>query len=290
MNGSIFLVFGVLVLSLFSVPLSISADANYQENQIPIKPKIGEIRTLPLVKPDISFDRASYEPDQTVTVTVNDRYANKDPNAVDKISTVTVTGAATGQSSSFVISETGVNTGIFDRELGVAKFWAPNPPDTIKATYTYNHGDTNSGTVSVTAKVVAPAPTDTDRDGVPDEKDNCPKEAGPANNKGCPVKIERIPTPVPVPPRPVPVEPKDSDGDGVPDNEDACPREYGPANNRGCPAKEPVPAPTRDDTPPFLIVPSDIVTDATTTQGVKVAYIVTAIDDVDGELKPTCSK
>jgi outer membrane protein OmpA-like peptidoglycan-associated protein len=56
---------------------------------------------------------------------------------------------------------------------------------------------------------------DTDGDGVMDKNDECPNEAGPIENKGCPVK--------------------DQDGDGVPDAEDKCPGVAGVAENYGCP-------------------------------------------------------
>jgi hypothetical protein len=64
----------------------------------------------------------------------------------------------------------------------------------------------------------APAPPDTDGDGVPDASDNCPEVAGPASNNGCPVTT-----------------PTDSDGDGTPDASDECPAVAGPASNAGCP-------------------------------------------------------
>lgn len=63
-------------------------------------------------------------------------------------------------------------------------------------------------------------PEDSDRDGIPDTEDQCPEEAGPADNDGCPV-----------------VE-VDSDGDGIPDEEDNCPNEAGPVDNNGCPETE----------------------------------------------------
>lgn len=61
---------------------------------------------------------------------------------------------------------------------------------------------------------------DADGDGVPNMKDLCPREAGPAELDGCP----------------------DVDLDLIPDREDRCPREPGPAENDGCPVSvdEPV--------------------------------------------------
>ena len=54
---------------------------------------------------------------------------------------------------------------------------------------------------------------DADGDGVKDDVDECPTEAGPAETNGCP----------------------DSDGDGVADKDDECPNEAGVANLNGCP-------------------------------------------------------
>lgn len=54
---------------------------------------------------------------------------------------------------------------------------------------------------------------DTDRDGLRDDEDECPKRAGPVDSGGCP----------------------DTDGDGLTDNKDRCPAEPGPKVTRGCP-------------------------------------------------------
>ncbi|WP_074937225.1 OmpA family protein [Pontibacter akesuensis] len=56
-------------------------------------------------------------------------------------------------------------------------------------------------------------PLDGDADGVPDYQDECPTEAGVANLNGCP----------------------DRDGDGVADKNDQCPDEAGTAATNGCP-------------------------------------------------------
>jgi outer membrane protein OmpA-like peptidoglycan-associated protein len=65
-----------------------------------------------------------------------------------------------------------------------------------------------------------PPDDDWDKDGVPNIKDLCPYDAGPAELDGCP----------------------DVDMDLIPDREDRCPREPGPAENDGCPVSvdEPV--------------------------------------------------
>lgn len=71
---------------------------------------------------------------------------------------------------------------------------------------------------------------DTDGDGLDDSVDNCPRQAGPRSNLGCPIRVDDS---TPEPTR----NPNDSDGDGTPDNTDACPNEGGPAYspNNGCP-------------------------------------------------------
>ena len=71
---------------------------------------------------------------------------------------------------------------------------------------TDEYGEKN-GAASADVRRGAP-PADSDGDGVPDASDQCPGEAGPASNNGCPIE-----------------EPTDSDGDGVPDASDACPGE-----------------------------------------------------------------
>ena len=62
---------------------------------------------------------------------------------------------------------------------------------------------------------------DSDGDGVEDDADKCPREAGPARNGGCPLTQAE--------------KDSDADGDGVPDRIDACPDKPGIASNAGCP-------------------------------------------------------
>jgi outer membrane protein OmpA-like peptidoglycan-associated protein len=59
---------------------------------------------------------------------------------------------------------------------------------------------------------------DSDNDGIPDDKDKCPKEAGPKENNGCPDK--------------------DTDGDGIVDRKDKCPDKAGPPERDGCPEED----------------------------------------------------
>lgn len=57
---------------------------------------------------------------------------------------------------------------------------------------------------------------DRDGDGITDGDDNCPDVAGLRELNGCP----------------------DADGDGIPDQDDQCPTEYGPVSNNGCPLRD----------------------------------------------------
>ncbi|MBN1220734.1 MAG: FHA domain-containing protein [Anaerolineae bacterium] len=59
---------------------------------------------------------------------------------------------------------------------------------------------------------------DSDGDGIPNEADTCPDEAGLSEAGGCPVPGEQ-----------------DQDGDGVLDEADACPEEVGSSLTEGCP-------------------------------------------------------
>jgi outer membrane protein OmpA-like peptidoglycan-associated protein len=59
---------------------------------------------------------------------------------------------------------------------------------------------------------------DSDNDGIPDDQDKCPTQAGPKENNGCPDK--------------------DTDGDGVVDRKDKCPDKAGPAEREGCPEED----------------------------------------------------
>jgi hypothetical protein len=83
---------------------------------------------------------------------------------------------------------------------------------------------TNTATFTVTtlAIIVQPPgqPADSDGDGLPDTRDNCPTVAGSLENGGCPLSA---------PPA------ADADGDGLPDSADVCPNETGVPENNGCP-------------------------------------------------------
>lgn len=81
--------------------------------------------------------------------------------------------------------------------------------------------ETPTPTPTPTAAPATPTPTpdvskiDSDGDGTPDLRDDCPADPGPVTNGGCPVR--------------------DSDGDGVPDGTDACPGTPGTITYKGCP-------------------------------------------------------
>ena len=57
---------------------------------------------------------------------------------------------------------------------------------------------------------------DSDYDGLLDNNDKCPYQAGPIQNQGCPYQ--------------------DTDKDGLLDSDDACPNTPGPLDNKGCPS------------------------------------------------------
>ncbi|MDT8442307.1 MAG: OmpA family protein [Desulfuromonadales bacterium] len=67
----------------------------------------------------------------------------------------------------------------------------------------------------------APAPLDSDGDGIPDSRDKCPDTplGTPVDAVGCP-PVEKAPAPTPAP---LPVVDGDDDGDGVPNSRDKCP-------------------------------------------------------------------
>jgi OOP family OmpA-OmpF porin len=81
---------------------------------------------------------------------------------------------------------------------------------------------------------------DSDNDGIQDSKDDCPNTAGLAEFNGCPDadgdgvvdKDDKCPT---VAGLKALMGCPDADGDGVADGDDTCPNESGPAANSGCP-------------------------------------------------------
>lgn len=84
---------------------------------------------------------------------------------------------------------------------------------------------------------------DSDKDGIPDKKDECPFEPGPKELNGCPDRdgdkiIDRLDE---CPDQPGLADFKgcpDRDGDGVPDKDDECPDEAGIKDLKGCPDRD----------------------------------------------------
>ena len=80
----------------------------------------------------------------------------------------------------------------------------------------YHHGFQKNGTdyfQHSAGIVIKFGAKDTDKDGIPDNKDACPEVAGLKEFNGCP----------------------DTDGDGIADKDDACPEVAGPKEFNGCP-------------------------------------------------------
>lgn len=98
--------------------------------------------------------------------------------------------------------------------------------------------------------VVKKAPSDRDKDGVPDKNDACPDVPGPEVYLGCPDRdgdgiadrVDRCPM-VPedfdgVQDHDGCPEEEDSDKDGLNDPQDRCPQVVGPIENQGCPYED----------------------------------------------------
>jgi hypothetical protein len=142
----------------------------------------------------------------------------------------------------------------------------------IGASITYHFGEANAATTSGQKKrgKIKVTLIDTDRDGISDESDECPKEPQGKHPDqfriGCPetdsdedgIPDTEDPCPT-LPPGEIPDPNRvgcpinDEDGDGVPDSEDACPGKKGvgssdPVHN-GCPAKK-QPKAEPDEAPP----------------------------------------
>jgi outer membrane protein OmpA-like peptidoglycan-associated protein len=98
---------------------------------------------------------------------------------------------------------------------------------------------------------------DHDGDGIPDEEDRCPSQAGPRTTRGCPDRDRDlvIDSQDKCPDEPgkreldgcPEKEEKDSDGDGVLDSEDKCPDEAGKPELAGCPDRDNDGVPDRED-------------------------------------------
>jgi outer membrane protein OmpA-like peptidoglycan-associated protein len=125
------------------------------------------------------------------------------------------------------------NTGMIDAGLGLEWFLSKVVGCDVSAHYQFllnqkldmaGYGDVQTGNVEARVGInfYFGGNWDSDRDGIPDKIDNCPKEPedfdGFQDEDGCPDY--------------------DNDKDGVPDSLDKCPNVAGPAENKGCPDKD----------------------------------------------------
>ena len=102
----------------------------------------------------------------------------------------------------------------------------------------YHHGFQKNGTdyfQHSAGIVIKFGAKDTDKDGIPDNKDACPEVAGLKEFNGCP----------------------DSDGDGIPDKDDACPQVKGPKEFNGCPDTDGDGIPDKNDKCPDVAGPAE---------------------------------
>ena len=102
----------------------------------------------------------------------------------------------------------------------------------------YHHGFQKNGTdyfQHSAGIVIKFGAKDTDKDGIPDNKDACPEVPGLKEFNGCP----------------------DTDGDGIPDKDDACPEVAGPKEFNGCPDTDGDGIPDKDDKCPDVAGPAE---------------------------------
>lgn len=102
----------------------------------------------------------------------------------------------------------------------------------------YHHGFQKNGTdyfQHSAGIVIKFGAKDTDKDGIPDNKDACPEVAGLKEFNGCP----------------------DTDGDGIADKDDACPEVAGPKQFNGCPDTDGDGIADKDDKCPDVAGPAE---------------------------------
>ena len=102
----------------------------------------------------------------------------------------------------------------------------------------YHHGFQKNGTdyfQHSAGIVIKFGSKDTDKDGIPDNKDACPEVAGLKEFNGCP----------------------DTDGDSIADKDDACPQVKGPKEFNGCPDTDGDGIPDKDDACPEVAGPKE---------------------------------
>ena len=102
----------------------------------------------------------------------------------------------------------------------------------------YHHGFQKNGTdyfQHSAGIVIKFGSKDTDKDGIPENKDACPEVPGLKEFNGCP----------------------DTDGDGIADKDDACPQVKGPKEFNGCPDTDGDGIPDKDDACPEVAGPKE---------------------------------
>ncbi|PRP67545.1 OmpA family protein [Nonlabens agnitus] len=107
-----------------------------------------------------------------------------------------------------------ISFGTFNGTIGFDIKMAENVYFNVQTTYKHAFEDDNPKHFQHVAGVkFVWGAVDTDGDGIPDSKDECPETPGLEQFNGCP----------------------DTDGDGIKDSEDECPNDAGPAETNGCP-------------------------------------------------------
>jgi outer membrane protein OmpA-like peptidoglycan-associated protein len=167
---------------------------------------------------------------------------------------------------SFKPTSSGFLVGLFGRFQQVFALAAPEP----------GYESFNASLLSFGLSVEylhVPGADDQDGDGVSDDDDACPAQAGPGAPDGCPppappvVNADRDDDGVLDAADRCPVEPEDKDGfedddgcpdvdddgDGVKDAGDACPRAAGPSATKGCPDQDGDGVADRDDACPSVV-------------------------------------
>ena len=129
----------------------------------------------------------------------------------------------------------------------------------------YHHGFQKNGTdyfQHSAGIVIKFGSKDTDKDGIPDNKDACPEVAGLKEFNGCPdTDGDGIPDKDDACPQVKGLKEfngcPDTDGDGIPDKDDACPEEAGPKEFNGCPDTDGDGIPDKDDKCPDVAGPAE---------------------------------
>jgi len=150
-----------------------------------LKGKYG-LAQLTLEQPTIEFDQLEYPLSVNPSITVTDATADKDPAGVDFVS-VSVTSSTDLGGIDVTLRETRANTGIFTGNIiltytdeSSGNRLRVSNCDIIQATYKNSVAEATAGTdcnKGVTQSAVEPL--DSDRDGIADKKDNCPKTYNP---------------------------------------------------------------------------------------------------------------